>query len=89
MTTIRLTADGLPYTPLLILGGVPLKVYAALALMLGTSLGSVLVWTVFARVARIAPVVGFVVLVRWLFRGHVDRHPRLWLALHLTEETHA
>ncbi|MGQ0642874.1 MAG: hypothetical protein ACT4P6_19180, partial [Gemmatimonadaceae bacterium] len=47
-TAVKLAADGLPYTPLLILGGVPLKVYAALAFTFGMSLGAVLLWAVFA-----------------------------------------
>lgn len=80
-TTLKLTADGLPTTPLLVLGGVPLKVYAALAFTIGTSLGTVLVWTVFARIVRIAPVFLFVAGVRLIFRRNVDRHPRFWLAL--------
>ena len=57
-----LGASGLPYTPLLIAGGVPLKVYAGLAFSLGFSLISVLVWTVFARIVRIAPVFAFAVV---------------------------
>jgi hypothetical protein len=80
-TTVKLTADGLPTTPFLVLGGVPLKVYAALAFTLGMSLGYVLLWTVFARIVRIAPVFLFVAGVRVLFRRHVDNHPGLWLTL--------
>ena len=80
-TTVKLAADGLPMTPFLVLGGVPLKVYAAVAFTLGMSLGSVLVWTVFARIVRIAPVFLFVAGVRLLFRRHVDDHPGLWLTL--------
>ncbi|MGH7710855.1 MAG: hypothetical protein ACREOG_06200 [Gemmatimonadaceae bacterium] len=82
-TAMRVTADGLPYTPLLVLGGVPLKVYAAVAFAFGFSLGAVLLWTVFARVARIAPVFALVALVRMLFRGSVDAHARLWSAAHV------
>ena len=80
-TTLKLTADGLPLTPFLVLGGVPLKVYAALAFTLGISVGTVLLWTVFARIVRIAPVFLFVAGVRWLFRKHVDDHSGLWLTL--------
>lgn len=80
-TTVTLAADGLPVTPLLVLGGVPLKVYAALAYTLGMSLGAVLLWTVFARIVRIAPVLLLVAGVRLIFRRHVDDHPGLWLAL--------
>jgi len=66
-----MASDGLPYTPLLVLGGVPLKVYAGLGFSLGLSLGSVLLWTVFARIVRIAPtfivVAGLrLVLGRWI-----------------------
>mgnify|MGYP003290623623 CR=1 FL=1 len=82
-TAVRLTADGLPYTPLLILGGVPLKLYAALGFTFGMSLGALLLWTIFARIARIAPVFALVALVRVGLRRHVDVHPRLWITLHL------
>jgi hypothetical protein len=81
--TVRLAADGLPYTPLLILGGIPLKVYAAIAFMIGTPLGGVLVWTLFARFVRIAPVFALVALVRFAMRSHVDTHPRFWITLHV------
>jgi hypothetical protein len=81
-TTVRLVADGLPYTPLLVAGGVPLKVYAALAYVFGTSLGAVLLWTVFARVVRIAPVFGLVALGRLLLHRSIDRHPAMWLLAH-------
>jgi hypothetical protein len=47
-----LAAEGLPYTPWLVLGGVPLKVYGALAFSLEQSLGSVLLWTLFASCTR-------------------------------------
>ena len=82
-TAVRLTADGLPYTPFLVLGGVPLKVYAALAFTFGNPLGAVLLWTAFARVVRIAPVFALVALVRLGLRKHVDAHPRLWITLHV------
>ncbi len=59
---------GLPYTLLLVLGGVPLKVYAAVAFDSGLSLGAVLLWTVFARVVRIAPTVLALAAVRGVFR---------------------
>jgi len=80
-TTVKLTADGLPMTPFLVLGGVPLKVYAALAFTLGISLGTALLWTVFARIVRIAPVFLLVAGVRMVFRRHVDAHSGLWLTL--------
>ena len=72
-------AGGLPWTPLLVLGGVPLKLYAAAAFASGLSLGAVLLWTVFARVARIAPTFLVAALVRRLFRRRIDAHPGAWL----------
>ena len=77
-TAISLVADGLPWTPLLVLGGIPLKVYAGLATTLGFSLGSVFLWTVFARVVRIAPVYALLALVRLVFRRSIDTHARGW-----------
>jgi len=74
----KLQADGLPYSPLLVLGGVPLKVYAALAFARGSSLASVLSWTVFARVARMAPPVALAGVTRLLFHRSLDGHPRTW-----------
>jgi hypothetical protein len=72
-------AGGLPWTPLLVLGGVPLKVYAAVAFASGFSLGAVLLWTVFARLVRIAPTVLVMAAVRWLLRERIDAHPGPWL----------
>jgi hypothetical protein len=72
-------AGGLPWTPLLVLGGVPLKLYAAAAFASGLSLGAVLLWTVFARVARIAPTFLVAAAVRRLFRRRIDAHPGAWL----------
>jgi hypothetical protein len=80
-TAGRMANEGLPYNLLLILGGVPLKVYAAQAFALEYSLGAVLLWTIFARVVRIAPVVALVVLVRALFRRSIDSHAAGWFAL--------
>lgn len=76
-----LMAEGLPYTPLLVLGGVPLKVYAAVAFSLDMSLGSVLLWTLFARVVRIAPTFLGVATVRLLFRRSIDAYSRAWCIL--------
>jgi len=69
-----LAAEGLPYSPLLVLGGVPLKVYGALAFSLELSPGSVLLWTLFARMVRIAPTFAGVAAVRLLFRRRIDAH---------------
>lgn len=80
-TTVKLAADGLPVTPFFVLGGVPLKVYVALAFTLEISLGTVLLWTIFARIVRIAPVFLLVVGVRLALRRHVDEYPGLWLTL--------
>jgi hypothetical protein len=76
-----LAVEGLPYNPFLVLGGVPLKVYVAVAFSLGVSLGSVLLWTVFARIARIAPTYAVTAVVRMLFRRHIDAHANGWFAL--------
>jgi hypothetical protein len=76
-----LAADGLPYTPLLVFGGVPLKVYAASAFSLGIPLGAVLLWTVFARVVRIAPTFAVAAAIRRLFGHRIDERPRVWLAV--------
>jgi hypothetical protein len=76
-----LASEGLPYTPWLVLGGVPLKVYAALAFSLGAPLGPVLLWTVFARVVRIAPTYVGAAAVRLLCRRSIDARPALWCAL--------
>jgi hypothetical protein len=79
----KLAAEGLPVTPLLVLGGVPLKVYAALAFSHGLSFGSVLLWTVFARIVRIAPPYVLVAALRLLFRHRIDAHAVTWCALHV------
>ncbi len=70
--------DHLPYTPLLILAGVPLKLYAALAFSLGHGLGPVLLWTVFARLVRIGPVYAGFALLQAIARGRIGRHPAAW-----------
>jgi hypothetical protein len=72
-------AAGLAYTPFLVLGGVPLKVYVALAFEHGIPLVSVLLWTTFARVVRIAPTVLILAAVRRLFGRRIDRHPAGWV----------
>jgi hypothetical protein len=77
----HLATDGLPYTPLLIAGGVPLKVYAGVAFSLGVGLGPVLVWTVFARIVRIAPTFALVAATRLLFRRAIDTRAIAWCVL--------
>lgn len=77
----RLAAGGLPYSPFLALGGVPLKVYAAVALSGGMTLGSVLLWTVFARIVRIAPTYAAAAAARLIFRRRIDTRPRAWSVL--------
>jgi len=74
-------AQGLPWTPLLILGGVPLKVYAGIAFFLGFGLVPVLLWTVFARIVRMAPVFAVAAGARLLFRGSIDARPARWTAV--------
>ena len=73
-----IAADGLPYTPLLILKGVPLKVFGAVAFSLSHSLPAVLLWTVFARLARIAPTFVVFAVLRWLCADKIDANPRPW-----------
>lgn len=70
---------GLPWSPWLVLGGVPFKLYAAAAFASGLSVGAVLLWTVFARVARIAPTVLLLATVRRLCRRRIDARPGAWL----------
>ena len=72
-------AAGLPWTPLLVLGGVPLKLYAAAAFASGWSLTPVLLWTVLARVARIAPTFLLAAAVRRLLGRRIDANPGAWL----------
>jgi hypothetical protein len=74
-------SEGLPYTPFLVFGGVPLKVYAAAAFSLALPLGAVLSWTVFARLVRIAPSYAGAAALRLLFRRAIDAHPAAWTAL--------
>jgi hypothetical protein len=76
-----LAAGGLPYTLLLVSGGVPLKVYGAVAFSLDWSLGAVLLWTLFARIVRIAPTFLAVAAVRLLFRRAIDDQAARWCLL--------
>lgn len=76
-----LAAHGLPYTPFLALGGVPLKLYAAGAFALGLSLGSVLIWTMFARIVRIAPSFAIAAATRLLLRRRIEARPLVWTTL--------
>jgi hypothetical protein len=73
-------AAGLPYTPFLVLGGVPLKLYGAAAFSSGLSIGAVLLWTVFARLVRIAPTFLALAVVRRLCHWRIDARPGAWLA---------
>jgi hypothetical protein len=79
-TSDTLASQGLPYTPFLAFGGVPLKLYAASAFSLGLSLGAVWVWTVFARIVRIAPTYAVAAGLRLLFSRRIDHKPAAWLA---------
>lgn len=76
-----LAAAGLPYTPFLALGGVPLKVYGALAFSLGLSLGAVVLWTVFARIVRIAPTYAVAAGVHLLLHRRIAAHATAWCVL--------
>ena len=77
----QLAAEGLPYSPLLVMAGVPLKLYAAQAFSLEMSLGSVLLWTVFARIVRIAPTFAIVAAMRLLFGRRIEAYAGAWCAL--------
>jgi hypothetical protein len=76
-----MASQGLPYSPFLAFGGVPLKVYAGLASSLGLPLGAVLLWTAFARIVRIAPSFAGAALVRLVFRRSIAARPAAWYAL--------
>lgn len=73
--------SGLPYTPLFMLSGVPLKVWAGSAIANGIALGSLLLWTVFARLVRIAPTVLGFSLARRLWPKRPEDHPVGWTAV--------
>jgi hypothetical protein len=77
----RTLRAGLPYDLWLITGGIPLKVYAGVALSQGTGLAALLIWTVFARAVRIAPTYALVATVRLGFRRSIDARPRFWFGL--------
>jgi hypothetical protein len=77
----QLGTEGLPYTPLLILGGVPLKVYAGVAATVGVGLGPMLLWTVFARIVRIAPTFALVAATRLVFRRSIEARSVAWCTL--------
>jgi len=72
---------GLPVTPLLVLGGVPLKVYAFSAFASGMSLFAVLRWTLFARFVRILPAYALFALIGRAFKGPIAARPRTCLSL--------
>jgi hypothetical protein len=76
-----LASRGLPYTPFLVFGGVPLKVYAGLAFSLGLPLGTVLLWTALARIVRLAPSFAGAAVTRLVFRRSIEAHPTLWCVL--------
>jgi len=79
--TGRLADQGLPYTPLLVFGGVPLKLYSGVAFSLGLSLGPVLLWTGFARMVRIAPTFAAAAATRLLLRRRIDARATAWCAV--------
>ncbi|KEF43266.1 MAG: hypothetical protein ER33_00545 [Cyanobium sp. CACIAM 14] len=76
--TAAMAHHGLPWSPLLVTGGIPLKVYAVAAAGLQLPLASVLPWTLFARVVRIGPVLLLALAVKRLAGQSVRRHPRRW-----------
>ena len=63
------------------MAGVPLKLYVAQAFALELTLGSVLLWTVFARIVRIAPTFAIVAAMRLLFGRRIDAYASTWCAL--------
>lgn len=67
--------SGLPYTPFLVLSGIPLKVYTLTSFMVGHSLFAVLVWTIFAQIVRIAPGYFIALLLRKFAGKSIDRNP--------------
>ncbi|MGH7530376.1 MAG: hypothetical protein ACREMN_08350 [Gemmatimonadales bacterium] len=77
----RQLGTGLPYTPWLVLGGIPLKVYAAVASVQAIPLAAALVWTVFARIVRIAPTYLLAVAVRVAAQRSIAARPSVWIAL--------
>ena len=77
----QVAAEGLSYSPFLVLAGVPLKLWVAQAFALEMSLGSVVLWTVFARIVRIAPTFAIVAAIRLLFGQRIDARERTWCVL--------
>jgi hypothetical protein len=73
-----LALHGLPWSPWLVAGGIPLKVYAVAAAGLGVPLATMLPWTLFARVVRIAPVLLLALLAARLAGELPRHHPRRW-----------
>lgn len=73
-----LALHGLPWTPWLVAGGIPLKVYAVAAAGLGVPLGTMLPWALYARVVRIAPVLLLALATGRLAGEAPRRHPRRW-----------
>lgn len=73
-----LALHGLPWTLGLVAGGIPLKVYAVAAAGQGVPLATMLPWTLFARVVRIAPVLLLALAAARLAGDVPRRHPRRW-----------
>jgi len=73
-----LREGGLPYSPLVFLRGVPLKVYAAEAFSAGTPLAGVLAWTVVARLIRIAPTFAVAAVSRRVLGRRIESRPAAW-----------
>jgi hypothetical protein len=75
----NLSLHGLPFTPLLVLGGIPLKVYTLTAFSQGYGLLAVLGWAIFSRVVRIGPGYLMMSAVRRLFHKSIDSHRVVWI----------
>jgi len=82
-TFANVESSGLPYTPLLVLGGVPLKIYTLASFGAGYSLFGILLWTIFARIVRIAP--GFILttVVGRIAKTSLNKHLVVWVASYL------
>ncbi len=81
--TVSQVSHGLPYNILLPNGIIPpLKVYAFAAFSAHLPLLSVLLWTVFNRIVRVAPGVLLAALIKFIFRSSFQRYPDRWLVLY-------
>lgn len=78
-----INSQGLPYSPLLVLGGIPLKVYVLSAFSQGYSLVYILMWAFVARILRIAPGFFVVMGVHVLLKKSLFKHIPIYLSLYM------